>query len=134
MPNRESATEIRGILRLSGRPLQSADDVAKYFAVPLGRLLWTLYRSPDDVRYRHFEIPKRSGGMRQIHAPVGLAGEDLRRSPSLMAAKGLSQTALTPGGYRGASFHVPSFTLAIASRCVAISMYSPLAQRLANER
>ena len=46
-----------------------------YLGAPLGKLLWTLYRAPDDVRYRHFEIPKRSGGMRQIHAPIGLVRE-----------------------------------------------------------
>ena len=72
MPIRESPAETSGILRVAGRPLQSAADAAKYFDVPLGRLIWTLYRAPDDVCYRHFEIPKRSGGMRQIHAPVGL--------------------------------------------------------------
>src|SRR3990172_9213577 len=72
MPTRESSAGAHGILRLAGQPLQSSQDVAKYFDVPLGRLVWTLYRAPDDVRYRHFEIPKRSGGMRQIHAPVGL--------------------------------------------------------------
>src|SRR5262245_45378191 len=68
----DSPAGSSGILRLAERPLQTAEDVAKYFGVPLGRLLWTLYRAPDDVRYRHFEIPKRSGGMRQIHAPIGL--------------------------------------------------------------
>jgi RNA-directed DNA polymerase len=72
MPVPDRPAEASAVLRLSGRPLQSADDVAKYFDVPLGKLLWTLYRAPDDVRYRHFEIPKRSGGMRPIHAPVGL--------------------------------------------------------------
>ena len=72
MPVPGRPEEASSVLRLSGRPLQSAGDVAQYFSVPLGRLLWTLYRAPDDVRYRHFEIPKRSGGMRQIHAPVGL--------------------------------------------------------------
>jgi len=72
MPIHQNPTETNRILRLDGRPLVSSADVAKYFDVPLGRLIWTLYRAPDDVRYRHFEIPKRSGGMRPIHAPVGL--------------------------------------------------------------
>lgn len=72
MPVPDSPTEPSDVLRWSGRPLQSADDVAQYLGVPLGKLLWTLYRAPDDVRYRHFEIPKRSGGMRNIHAPIGL--------------------------------------------------------------
>src|SRR5262245_7575478 len=72
MPDSDTPAGAISGLRLSGRPLQSADDLATYFGVPLGQLLWTLYRAPDDVRYRHFEIPKRSGGMRQIHAPIGL--------------------------------------------------------------
>jgi RNA-directed DNA polymerase len=72
MPVAESQAGVSGGLRLSGRPLQSAEDVAAFFAVPLAQLLWTLYRAPADERYRHFEIPKRSGGMRQIHAPIGL--------------------------------------------------------------
>jgi RNA-directed DNA polymerase len=38
-------------------------------------MIWTLYRAPDSARYRHFEIPKRSGGMRPIHAPIGLVRE-----------------------------------------------------------
>jgi len=75
MPVPDSPTGTSDVLRLSARPLQSADDVAKYLGPPLGQLLWTLYRAPDDVRYRHFEIPKRSGGMRQIHAPIGLLRE-----------------------------------------------------------
>ena len=72
MPVSDTSAGARDLFRLAGRALQSADDVAEYFNVPRGQLLWTLYRAPDDVRYRHFEIPKRSGGMRQIHAPIGL--------------------------------------------------------------
>jgi RNA-directed DNA polymerase len=45
------------------------------FDVAHANLIWTLYRAPDDARYRHFEIPKRSGGMRPIHAPIGLLRE-----------------------------------------------------------
>ena len=52
--------------------MQTSRDVAAYFDVPHGRLLWTLYKAADHVRYRHFEIPKRTGGMRAIHAPHGL--------------------------------------------------------------
>lgn len=72
MPFRETPADIGGVLKLAARPLQSAGDVAKYFSMPLGRLIWALYRAPEQERYRHFEIPKRSGGMRQIHAPVGI--------------------------------------------------------------
>lgn len=59
-------------LRLKGQPLASARDVAEYFDEDYGRLLWTLYKADETVRYRHFEIPKRTGGMRPIHSPQGL--------------------------------------------------------------
>jgi RNA-directed DNA polymerase len=58
--------------RVNGRPLITTNDVTKYFDVPAKRLLRTLYKSDEQERYRAFEIPKRSGGMRPIHAPHGL--------------------------------------------------------------
>ncbi len=61
--------------RIGGAPLETARDVASYFDVPLGRMLWTLYKAPESVRYTAFEIPKRTGGMRPIHAPHGLLRE-----------------------------------------------------------
>ncbi len=63
------------ILRIDGRPLATADDVARYFGVASHRLTRTLYKIPDAARYTQFEIPKRTGGMRQIDAPVGLLRE-----------------------------------------------------------
>lgn len=63
------------VLRIEGRPLQSSADVARYFGVAHGRMLWMLYKAPDAARYRHFEIPKRTGGMRPISAPHGLLRE-----------------------------------------------------------
>ncbi|MEL7047356.1 MAG: reverse transcriptase domain-containing protein, partial [Pseudomonadota bacterium] len=59
-------------LRLRGHPLQTSRDVAELFGVAHGRMIWTLYKAPDHTRYTNFEIPKKSGGMRQIHAPIGL--------------------------------------------------------------
>jgi RNA-directed DNA polymerase len=61
--------------RIDGKPLKSAHDVAAYFEARLGRMLWTLYKAPVSVRYRAFEIPKRTGGMRPIHAPHGMVRE-----------------------------------------------------------
>jgi RNA-directed DNA polymerase len=58
-------------LRLDGRPLLTAQDLARYLGVGHGEMLWLLYKAPDEARYRHFEIPKRSGGMRLISAPHG---------------------------------------------------------------
>jgi RNA-directed DNA polymerase len=70
------ATEDRSQpFHIDGKPLGSARDVAAYFDVRLGRILWTLYKAPDSARYRAFEIPKRTGGMRPIHAPHGLLRE-----------------------------------------------------------
>lgn len=55
-----------------GAALQTADDAATFLDVRVGELIYCLYRAPDDTRYRHFEIPKRSGGMRLISSPNGL--------------------------------------------------------------
>lgn len=62
-------------LRLDGQPLQNAEDIARYFDVEISAMLLILYKAPDSERYRHFEIPKRSGGMRRISAPHGLLRE-----------------------------------------------------------
>lgn len=72
MPSEAGETDLEGVLRIEGAPLRSSRDVANYFGVAHGRMLWTLYKAPDDVRYRHFEIPKRTGGMRPIHSPRGM--------------------------------------------------------------
>jgi hypothetical protein len=53
----------------NGRALASAQDVAKFLGVSEHTLTWTLYAAPESVRYARFEIPKRTGGMRVIHAP-----------------------------------------------------------------
>ncbi len=58
--------------RLNGSALQTSKDVAAYLGTSHGQLIWTLYKAPENSRYVAFEIPKRSGGMRPIHAPIGL--------------------------------------------------------------
>lgn len=55
--------------------LQTAEDAARFFDVSLSRLIYALYKAPDATRYRHFEIPKRTGGMRLISSPNGLVRE-----------------------------------------------------------
>jgi len=62
-------------LRLDGRPLQTAEDLAAYLNVDISQMLRLLYKAPDSERYRHFEIPKRTGGMRRISAPHGMLRE-----------------------------------------------------------
>ncbi len=57
---------------LKGRPLATAADVATLLDERLNRLLYVLYRAPEEARYVHFKIPKRSGGMRRISSPNGV--------------------------------------------------------------
>ena len=54
-----------------GRPLATSWDAAQFLDVSHAQMMYALYSAPDEARYRPFEIPKRSGGTRQIHAPVG---------------------------------------------------------------
>ena len=58
-----------------GSSLQTSEDAARFFEVSHAKLLYTLYKAPDEDRYAAFEIPKRTGGMRQISAPRGLTRE-----------------------------------------------------------
>jgi retron-type reverse transcriptase len=52
--------------------LKAADglaDVAKLLGYKTNTLSYLLYVSPSSTRYKEFDIPKRSGGSRKIHAP-----------------------------------------------------------------
>lgn len=55
------------------RPVGSAADLANLLGVKQSALV-NMLQAPDKLRYRSFDIPKRSGGMRRIHAP----GTELR--------------------------------------------------------
>jgi RNA-directed DNA polymerase len=78
MPLSIEASE--GLRLPNGRPVVTAHDAAQYLQVSLGKLTYALYRAPENQRYRAFEIPKRSGGgMRQIHAPIGVIRETQTR-------------------------------------------------------
>lgn len=74
MPSDPESAAVPGF-RFEGRPLVSARDVAGFCGTEYGPMLWLLYKAPETARYRAFEIPKRSGGMRPIHAPIGLLRE-----------------------------------------------------------
>ena len=67
--------EAEGLRLDNGKPVETAQDAARFLGVSLGKLTYALYRAPDEQRYRAFEIPKRTGGMRQIHAPIGVIRE-----------------------------------------------------------
>ncbi len=69
-----------------GRRIETAEDAAAFLEQPHGKMIYVLYRAPDDQRYTPFEIPKRSGGMRLIHSPKGLIREaQTKLAPYLLA-------------------------------------------------
>jgi RNA-directed DNA polymerase len=83
----EAQAERAPALLLDARPLQSAQDVARYFGVSYSKMIYALYRAPEYVRYRAFEIPKRTGGLRQILSPNGIIREMQEKlGPVLTAA------------------------------------------------
>jgi len=58
--------ELRaGFFGLSSRP-----DISSLLDVDYPRLMYHLYVLPRDSRYKEFTIPKKSGGVRSITAPV----------------------------------------------------------------
>ncbi len=59
-------------ITLDGRALESPHDVARFLGVAHGAMIYMLYKAEVGQKYRAFEIPKRSGGMRLISAPRGL--------------------------------------------------------------
>ena len=70
-----SFDEAEGLRLTNGEPVLTAHDAARYFGIGIGKLSYALYKAPEEQRYRAFEIPKRTGGMRQIHSPNGLIRE-----------------------------------------------------------
>lgn len=50
--------------------LQSAQDVANLLEIDIGHLNYHLYRIALSTQYATFNIPKKSGGTRQISAPI----------------------------------------------------------------
>ena len=39
--------------------LQTANDLASFLEIPLGQLLYIAYKTPDDMKYQTFTIPKK---------------------------------------------------------------------------
>ena len=50
--------------------LKTPREIADLLEVDYGRLVYHLYKVPDDEKYVEFSIPKRAGGARQILAPA----------------------------------------------------------------
>ena len=73
--NNKAAIEPDSLMKIcmlieSGKLLiTSVSDVANLLEIPVGQLLYILYRKKDN--YRTFEIEKKSGKKRIINAPVG---------------------------------------------------------------
>jgi RNA-directed DNA polymerase len=63
------ATARTALRKADGTPLLTARDVADFLGARQGQLNYLLYKAPDEVRYRASEIPKKSGGVRQLYAP-----------------------------------------------------------------
>lgn len=73
-------------LMLHGRALDTPFDVAQFFKVSHSQMMWALYKAPANTRYRTFEIPKRTGGMRLISSPNGMTRDLQTKLAPLLAA------------------------------------------------
>lgn len=68
------------------RDISSTRELASLMGVNYAReLAYMLYRFPPSGRYRSFDIKKRSGGERQIHAPIRLLKKLQRRLLPLLS-------------------------------------------------
>jgi len=50
--------------------LKDHNDVANFFGMSYSQLAKIIYKSGDSYKYRQFQIPKKSGGNRQINSPA----------------------------------------------------------------
>src|ERR1700754_266588 len=84
---REAAEDFANAELLhNGQRIETSEDVAQFFEQSHARMIYALYRAPEEQRYTPFEIPKRSGGMRLIHSPIGLIREAQTRLAPMLAA------------------------------------------------
>ena len=54
--------------------IRTRNELADYLGIPRNKLTYVLYVKKTESFYKSFDIPKKSGGFRHIHAPV----EDLK--------------------------------------------------------
>jgi len=57
-------------LRKAFHSLRGGEDIARLLDVPYSTLIYHIYGVPEEKRYKVYRIPKRSGGVRLIHAPA----------------------------------------------------------------
>ena len=69
MPDSLVLSDPPDVLRERFYALATVEDVARLLDVRYDRLVWHLYGSDAARRYVTFEVPKRSGGVREIRAP-----------------------------------------------------------------
>lgn len=82
----DAAAQAQPAILLDGRAPQSPFDVARLLETSYGTMIYVLYSADASMRYRTFEIPKRTGGMRVISAPRGLIRDLQTRLAPLIAA------------------------------------------------
>ncbi len=63
------------------KEIQTRNELADYIKVPRQKLSYILYVKGTENLYKSFEIPKKSGGVRHIHAPE----EELKQIQSKLA-------------------------------------------------
>ena len=59
-------------------------DVARVLNISYGKMIYHLYKSPLENKYREFSVPKKSGGERVICAPNGVIKSLQRRLADLL--------------------------------------------------
>lgn len=50
--------------------IRTRNELADYLGIPRNKLTYVLYVKKTESFYKSFDIPKKSGGFRHIHAPA----------------------------------------------------------------
>ena len=66
------------------RDAKTRDDLARLLGFTPSGLSYVLYKVPSQVKYKSFEVPKRTGGNRQIKAPQPMLALLQRRLANLL--------------------------------------------------
>jgi len=66
------------------RDAKTLDNLARLLGFTLSGLSYVLYKVPSPAKYKSFEVPKRTGGNRQIKAPQPMLALLQRRLANLL--------------------------------------------------